>query len=140
MERKLRGPARESRPPEKRPQCRRTETRNRRNSHAASSRVRIPPVARQLRQFLYREWRGASARLQRSERSHCTQHARGIVPDSRSGANILRRSDLGIRGAALYDAATTDEIIQDRYWCAGDLSRLTGEGAGRSTVLIPRPR
>src|ERR1019366_2328537 len=116
---------------EGRPHSRRTETRYCRNSHAASSRVRRPAVARQLRQFLYREWRGAGAGLQRSERSHGAQRDGGTVPDTRNRADLLRRSHLGIRRPPLYDAAATGKTGGQQ------LGRLMGVPFLGTVLVVP---
>ena len=72
---------------------------------AAALVVRWPAVARQLRQLLHRQRTGAGADFQRPQRSRGADHSGEAVSRSRSGGHQLHRSHLGLRRAALHDAA-----------------------------------
>ena len=72
---------------------------------AAALVVRWPAAARQLRQLLRRQRTGAGADLQRPQRSSSADHPGETVPRSRSGGHQLHRFHLGLRRAALHDAA-----------------------------------
>ena len=76
-----------------------------------------PAPARELREFLHRQWVGAGADVQRPERSNRTEHACRVLPGSRCDGHPLHGLHLGLGRAALHDPAGAGAEIATEGRC-----------------------